>query len=360
MSTVDWTKSMQQSFEYYIVDPYTWQDESILDCILSSSIDKDYDKSTICTATISATEELDECYIRIYLIVIQDGVRYKFALGTFLVQTPSLGFNGKYKTYNINAYSPLLELNDVLPPIGYFAPKNSNIMDLAYELCCEYARAPITPAKCDTLLTDDLIANTDDTWLTFLTSMMAYAKYKFSLDPMGRILFEPIQSSSILQPVWTFNDDNSSLLYPDVTVDRDLYGIPNTVEVLYSVSNANGYANPYISQVENNDVNSPISIINRGRKVVHRETNPSFSGDMTEEQIDEYSKELLKSLSALEFTVSYSHGYCPVNIGDCAYLNYTKAGLTDIKAIIKTQTIECKTGCKISETATYTKSLWEG
>lgn len=359
MSNIDWTKSMQQTFEYYIVDPYTWQDKKILSNVLSSSIDRDLYKDTLSTATITTTEEIGECYIRIYLVAIQNGEKERFSLGTFLVQTPSLDFNGKYGTYNINAYSPLLELKDKLPPIGYFAPKNKNIMKLSYSLCAENIRAPIIPAKCDELLYDDFIANTNDNWLTFLADLISYAKYKFALDEMGRVLFEPVQNSSVLQPVWTFDDDNSSLLYPNITVERDLYGIPNVVEVLYSVPNANGFDNPYITRVKNESPNSPISTVNRGREVVHRVTNPSFSGIMTEEQIDTYAIELLKSLSTLEFTASYSHGYCPARVGDCVYLNYTRAGLNNVKAVIKTQTIECKTGCKISETATYTQSLWE-
>ena len=54
---------------------------------------------------------------------------------------------------------------------------------------------------------------------------------------MGRILFAPEQDVSSLQPIWTYNDDNSSILYSDISVDHDLYGIPNVVEVVYSKYN---------------------------------------------------------------------------------------------------------------------------
>jgi hypothetical protein len=58
--------------------------------------------------------------------------------------------------------------------------------------------------------------------------------------------------------------------------------------------------------------------------------------------------------------VSYSHGYCPVRIGDCVRLNYRRAGLDDVKAMVKTQTIKCSSGgCEVSETAVFTKKLWK-
>ena len=39
---VDWTKSMQQTFEYYIVDPSTWKDTRLLNNVKSCTIDRDY------------------------------------------------------------------------------------------------------------------------------------------------------------------------------------------------------------------------------------------------------------------------------------------------------------------------------
>lgn len=35
----DWTKSMEQTFEYYVVDPGTWCDKSQIKDIIQSSIE---------------------------------------------------------------------------------------------------------------------------------------------------------------------------------------------------------------------------------------------------------------------------------------------------------------------------------
>ena len=349
----DWTSSMQQTFEYYIVDPGTWKDVKKLDNVKSCTINRDSGAETLGTATLDVTESLGECYVRIYLITLQNGVKEKHPLGTFLVQTPSSTFDGKIRTVSMDAYTPLLELKENQPPLGYSLMKDDNIMEMAYRLVREHARAPVVPTQSDKTLNYDFVSNTNDTWITFISDLISNAKYSFALDELGRILFSPKQDTAALQPVWTFDDGNSSILYSDVTMDHDLYGIPNVVEVFYTYG-----AKIYQTRVVNDDPNSPISTVNRGREIVHRVTNPSFSGIPTELQIDEYAKQVLRELSSIEYSVSYSHGYCPVRLGDCVRLNYKRAGLTDVKARVISQSISCESGCKVSEKAVFTTKLW--
>ena len=349
----DWLSSMQQTFEYYIVDPISWKDKQLINNVKSCTIDRDSEADTLGSASFDIAESLGECYIRAYLITIQNGVKEKHPLGTYLVQTPSIGFDGKAQIITLDAYTPLLELKENPPPIGYFIAKNSNAMDTAYQLVGDHVRAPVIPATCATKLFYDFVANTDDTWLTFNKDLIGYAKYKFALDEMGRVLFAPDQDTASLQPVWTYNDGNSSILYPEITMDRDLYRIPNIVEVIYSDGRDNFYA-----RVVNDDPNSPISTISRGREIIYRETDPSIIGDPTNNQIQEYAEQLLRELSTLEYTISYTHGYCPVRLGDCIRIDSEKANLNGIKAKVISQSIKCEPGCPVTEKAIFTTKLW--
>ena len=350
---VDWLSSMQQTFEYYIVDPTTWKDAKKIENVKSCSISRDSDAGTLGSASINITESVGECYVRIYLITIQNGIKERHPLGTFLVQTPSTSFNGKIRDLSMDAYTPLLELKETKPPLGYSVMKGTNIMTIARQLTQENTRAPVVPASCDTNLFSDFVAETDDSWLTFLTDLLLNAKYSYDLDEMGRILFAPEQDTASLQPVWTYNDDNSSILYPNLNMDHDLYGIPNVVEVIYS--HGNGY---YYSRVVNDDPNSPTSTVNRGREIIHRVSDPDLIGDPTENQIDEYANRLLRELSSLEYTITYTHGYCPVRVGDCVRFNYSRADLKNVKAKVISQTIKCEPGCPVTEKAVFTNRLW--
>ena len=350
---VDWLSSMQQTFEYYIVNPATWKDAKKIENVKSCSIRRDSDAGTLGSASINITESVGECYVRIYLITIQNGTKERHPLGTFLVQTPSTSFDGKVRNLSMDAYTPLLELKETKPPLGYSVRKGTNIMTIARQLTQENTRAPVVPASCDTNLFSDFVAETDDSWLTFLTDLLLNAKYSYDLDEMGRILFAPEQDTASLQPVWTYNDDNSSILYPNLNMDHDLYGIPNVVEVIYS--HGNGY---YYSRVVNDDPNSPTSTVNRGREIIHRVSDPDLIGDPTENQIDEYANRLLRELSSLEYTITYTHGYCPVRVGDCVRFNYSRADLKNVKAKVISQTIKCEPGCPVTEKAVFTNRLW--
>lgn len=349
----DWTKAMQQSFEYYVVDPGTWRDIKRLDNVLSSSINRDAETETLGSLTLDVADPIGECYVRVYLVTIQNGLKEKHPLGTYLIQTPSYDFDGKVKSVKLDAYTPLMELKEKKPPLGYSILENANIMENAYLIAKDNLRAPVFKVDNEEILHQDFVANTDDTWVTFLTDLVANAKYSLGLDELGKVIFMPIQDTASLQPVWYFSDDNSSILQPNIEMTQDLYGIPNAVEVIYSTNKKYFYA-----KVTNDDPNSPISTVSRGREILHREMNPSTIGNPSQEQLEDYAKRLLRALSSLEYRVTYTHAYCPVRIGDCVMINYTRAGIKNVKAKIVSQKIECVPGCPVTETVVFTNRLW--
>lgn len=349
----NWTESMQQTFEYYVVDPSTWRDTRRLDNVKSCTITRDSSVETLGSATIDVTESVGECYIRIYLITIQNGVREKHPLGTFLVQTPSSNYDGKLRNVSMDAYTPLLELKENQPPLGYYVPKNVNVMEKAYIICRDNMRGPVVKTECDTLMYSDFVSNVNDTWITFVTDLAANAKYTLELDEMGRLLFAPKQDLEALQPIWTYEDGKNSIMLPDLDMEHDLYGIPNVVEIVYSGSRVF-----HVATAVNDDENSPTSVVNRGRKIAYRTTEPGLPGTPTTGQLDEYAKRLLKEVSTVEYTVTYTHAYCGTRLGDCVRINYARAGLTGVKAKIISQTIKCEPGCPVTEKAVFTAKLW--
>lgn len=350
---IDWHSAMEQTFEFYVVDPATWKDKHPLTTITACTINRDLSADTLGSASIDSTGIINECYIRVYLIAIQNRVKTKVPLGTFLVQTPAVKHDGKVSSVSLDAYTPLIEFKGNSPPIGYSLLKNQEIMSLATHLCEENMRAPVVGINTGDKLQANFTSNLNDTWMTFLSDLVSMAKYKLSLDEMGRVIFEPVRDTRSLQPVWTYSDDNSSILQPSFTDERDLYEVPNAVEIVYS--SASGYR---MARVVNDDPNSPVSTVNRGWEKLYRDTNPSFSGKPSQRDLDAYAKRILRNRSNLEHTITYTHGYCPVRIGDCVLLNHRRMGLVNVKAKVISQSIKCETGCQVEETAVYTTTLW--
>lgn len=350
---IDWSASMQQTFEYYTVDENTWKDVERLTKVRSATITRDADADTLGTASFELDDYIQETYVRVYLTCVQQNERERFCLGTFLVQTLPSSFDGKSNTISADAYTPLVELKENPMPLGYSLPRGTNIVDAAYDIIKDWCRAPVlTTAKTDTL-TSTFVANSDDTVLKFVISLLKNAKCHLALDDYSRIMIAPDQELDAVTPIWTYTDDNSSILYPDLKRRIDLYGIPNVVEVLHSKNNGFLY-----SIAINDNPNSPVSTVSRKRRITHRETAPSSYGIMTQSQLDTYTQNLLKSKSKLVSTLSYTHGFCPVNLYDAVRLTYHSAELIDVKARVVLQDITCKSGVRVSETAEYITSLY--
>jgi hypothetical protein len=202
-------------------------------------------------------------------------------------------------------------------------------------------------------LATDFVADPSDTWLSFISDLLGTINYSLGLDEMGNVLFFPGQSTESLQPVWTYTDDNSSILYSEISTDHDLYEVPNVLEVVYSTPDETHYA-----IVTNEDPNSLTSIYNRGREISCRDTSPILPDGALKSQVYAYAERLLETLSTVESTVTYKHAYCPVRVGDCVRLDHVRADLKGINAKVVSQTIVCEPGCPVSEKAVYTRKLW--
>lgn len=354
MPELDWSRSMIQSYEFYLVDPATWKDLQRIDVITKCSIDWDYTSNTIGSAKVTCTENFGEWYIRAYLNAKQDGVEYRRAMGTFLILTPEDNFDGKISSWDLDAYSPLIELTETYPPLGYTIPKNQNILQMASALCSEHMRAPVVPPSFGTdTLFEDFVASPDETWLDFLTALVLQANHKIMIDEYGRVLFVPIRSTNSLSPTMRYTNDNSSILLPSVRQTRDLYSIPNKVDVILSTSDS------YLASTAiNNNPESPTSVQARGRYIELRDTSPNLSGNPTQAQLDAYAERMLKEASVLEYTVTYTHGFCDTAIGEGVLLHYPEAGLNNAKAKVTLQSIDLSPGCTVQETAVYTSALY--
>lgn len=352
---IDWTRSMIQSFEYYKVDPITWGITEKIDSVLSSKVTFDINSESISSANITLSESIGEIYVRIYLKCKQDDIDYSFCLGTYLVQTPNVSYDGTINDISVDAYSSLLELKEKYTPIGYYIPKDTGILEVTGHICRDVIRPPVimTPDTEQTMMESGFVSETNETYLSFLTAALKVANYRFDLDDEGRILFTPMDNLTYIRPVWTYNDDNSSILYPDITSEKDLYGIPNVVEVLYSSGDEKVF-----SRVENHDISSPTSIENRGREIVHRDTNPPFSIAPSQIILNQYAERTLENLSVLKNTITYKHGYCSVRVGDGVRINYEKAGIKNVIAKVIKQSITCEPGCPVEETAVFMSTLY--
>ncbi len=341
---------MRDTYEFYQVDPGTWADARRLDSMDEAAVNWDSSQDIRGNATMKGAEDLGEAYVRVYLV--RDG--RKSPMGCWLGQTPAASHDGRSRTVDMDAYSPLLELMDDLTPVGYYFPAGANIVKSVVDAAREHCHAPVIGAV-DTgakLFSEPYVAELDESWLEFLSGALAKADLEFGLDEMGDVVMVPVREIESMQPVYTFTDGNASLLMPDVEDSRDLYGIPNVVEVVCSTE-----AGCVVGRAENDSPSSPVSTVCRGRDVTVRDTSPDLE-DPTQEEADAYARRRLVELSSVEHEVTYEHDYVEgVRVGDCVLLGFERAEI-DARAIVTRQEIACETGCLVRETAKYTEVVW--
>lgn len=370
---IDWTKSMSQTYEFYIVNPYTGMDKQRLYNVTGASVTRDLQSDTQVSGSIEYDGELGEVYVRVYLVAEQGDEHEKIPLITMLCQTPSTSFNGKYKKTSITGYSPLIELQNCYPPFGYTIPKYNNTASYKKEwsldkkipeLCSEHMRMTVLSIGEDLSsvneekLTQPMAIDPQQSWFEVITTFINLTDYMFKVTPSGIIYFDKKPKINKMAVTWTYDTENSSILSSDVTIDRDIYNVPNVIEVIATSTTGNVIT----KVVENNDINSVTSIPSRDRKVVKRIVNPKDLGNISpsnESVITTYANNLLEKENELSYKISYKHGYCPVNIGDCVRINYPDAGIDNVKALVISQKIDCKTGCEVEETAIFTMKLYE-
>ena len=83
----------------------------------------------------------------------------------------------------------------------------------------EHMHAPVVKSDSAMLLPSNYTAQPDDSWLSYLASLVSSADFYYLLDDVGRVLFHPNQDIDSVKPVWVYEDSNSSILKPEISDD---------------------------------------------------------------------------------------------------------------------------------------------
>ena len=350
---MDWTAGMRQAMSYFEVDRETWCDLQPIRTVVSGRIVRDMSLDTLEQATFEvAGEEMGESWVRCYLDAEQGEERVRECLGTFLVQTPRRSDDGRVSVLECTAYSPLHVLAEAKPDYGYSLAAGSDALGAAADICSQHGIAPVVAPDTLALLEGHYVAPSDSSWLSIASTLCAAANMHLELDAFGRIVIAPTIPTYMMLPSWTFRDDEHSIICPDVSEDKDWYGLPN-VCVVVTPSGITGRA-------VNDDPASMLSTVSRGREVTLRVEDPDeLKSNCTQSTADMLALLKLREASCMEESMSISHGYCPVRSGDMVRVDAPSMSLV-ADARVTRQEIELGTAVKVNATATVKKELWNG
>lgn len=352
---MDWSRSLQVTWRYCLVDPITWVDAEPLDSVSSCSVSWDASTETLVSGSLEVDETFPEgeCYVRVWCDATQEHRTERYPVATLLCQASSDSSEGTKRTFSVEAHSPLLELADDQPPVGWSV---SGQVDDAIRAICSHMRAPLTEYESDTTLTSAVVAGDDDTWLTMLWAVLDSADLTMLVDGTGWLRIEPKSAPWSLNPLMTLSDtDERGVLWADMSRETSLFSIPNRLEVIWS-----GGTEHYSSVAVNDDPSSPTSVPTRGRVVSTRETNPEgLMASPTQEAVDEYAQRRLRELSVVTRTYSLKSGFMPIWLGAAVKLELAKLSANEVACVTDIE-VQCDVEAGMGLTLTSTRELWGG
>lgn len=328
---INWNNGFSATYYATRVDPRTWADSNEIQ-IISGSISRNADSDLMESADITVTESIGtEEWIRIYLIAEQGGAKQRVPLFTGLVASPTRDINGNSETHKLDCYSVLKVADDILLPLGWFAPARTNGGELIRILLSDLP-CPIELDEGSPTIISSFVAGDADTKLSVAQEIAKAINWQIKVNGDGsvRICPKPLTVSG------TFDNIENDIIETSVSDERDIFSIPNVLRVTLDGSAATA---------RDDDPDSPYSTINRGREVWLQEDAELAAG----ESLGEYAFRRLQELQRPARTLGYTRRFQPeVSINDLVSIIYPKQAIGDVFRVVS-QNIQLSHGASVNE-----------
>ena len=329
---MDWTKGYSARYYLSVVDKNTMRDIDRIELtggsIRRSMSDLRESASLDCVNYNSNVEQ----YIRVWLDTKQGGESSHTPLFTGIATSPTDKYNGRLKTNTVECYSILKIASDIMLPRGWYAPVEANSGDLIRDLL-SVTKTPITIAENAPDISISIIAESGENHLSMSEKLLNAMNWRMRLDGYGSIFIEPINRD----PVAYFSSNENDIIENDISITYDWFSAPNVLRCVLD----DAYA-----EARDDDPDSPLSTVNRGREVWYEDTDVFLNSNET---LAEYSQRMLKEYQRTATNISYSRRYYPnVYPGDVVRLNYAAQNVMG-NFLVTDQSISLGYSAKTSE-----------
>ena len=311
---MDWSKGYTSEFYAYIIDPNTWRETERLQ-ITGGNVNKGIEG-------LRESADIDcpnydpgiEKWIRVYMDTKQAGASAHVPIFTGLATSPEQEWTGRIREGSLECYSVLKPADDILLERGYYTPAGINGAQVISELL-GVCPAPIEINEESPAMQDALIAEDGETALSMAEKILAAINWRIRIHGDGTIELAPEDR----EPRARYSPIDNDVIEPSIKTARDLYGCPNVLRVI---------SGDLTAIARDDDPNSALSTIGRGREVWAEETDVALS---TGESVSEYALRRLPELQQVATTASYKRRFDPAVIaGDRIRLSYPEQGLQGV------------------------------
>ena len=289
------------------------------------------------SADLDMTElpDANEAWVRIWMDADQGGVEH-VALFTGLTSAPQRDLDGLRESFKVECYSVLKAADDILLDRGYYVPAEMPAPQAAAKLLSKgVAPVQIADVSVYPALQGAIIAEDDETALTMAQRVVEAIGWRIRIDGSGMVYVEP-KSDEVVE---VFDSEGNDVMELAITDSRDWFSCPNVLRCI---------SDDLTAIARDDDSDSPLSTVSRGREVWMQETNVKLG---TNESLAAYTARRLKELQSPARTASYARRFDPdIDVGSLVRINHPEIGI-DGTFEVKTQSLELGYGCRTTETA---------
>ncbi len=328
---MDWSKGISATFYAAEIDRNTWRPRERFE-IKGGSI-KRVNSGLMETADIACKNyDRGEIWVRIYMIAKQDQSSESIPLFTGLASAPDDDIQGYRIENQVNCSSVLKPCEDVLLPIGWYVASGVKAETVLRELL-SVTPAPVVIAEDSPVLMQNIVAESGESHLTMIENILQTINWRLWIGGDGTIHIEP----KAKEPSVRFSSLDNDSIEPVLKRSHDWYSCPNVFQAV---------ADDESVIVKDDDPDSPLSTVNRGREIWMQETSCTLSDG---ESLEAYTRRRLKEEQRVAVTVSYDRRFMPdVRVSDIVTLYYPAQKLNG-NYMVTSQSIEIKYGARTSE-----------
>ena len=194
---------------------------------------------------------------QIRIICIIDGIEYP--LGQFLISAPRKVDDGVTSSRDCQCYSKLLILQEDGTVLRKSLPIGTNIIAEVKRMITPYGLLDIPDLNATTSTVREWEIGTS--LLTIINELLASVNYtSLDVSKTGVFTAKPYVLPTDRNIEITYEDNEASIIHQQVSTDIDMFGVPNK---FIRYTNSADINPPLIAIYENNNVDSPTSIIKK-------------------------------------------------------------------------------------------------
>ena len=303
---MDYRHGYIASYSVAVVDPRTWLDVGWLKIISGSTSRSETGLRQSADMTVRRYDKSIDKYVRVYLDTNQNGARAREPLFTGIATSPGDDHKEGVTDIRIQCYSVLKDAEDISLPLGWYAPAGASTAIILRQLF-KGLPEPLIIAAGSPALSENIVAEASENVLTMTDKILTAINWRAQITGRGEIMFSPKPTD----PAEYFGLNRNAVVETDFSHGRDFFNCPNVLRV--SAGNES-----YIAR--DDDPNSPLSTVSRGREVQRSEDNITLAESET---LQAYGVRRLRELQQMTETAQYTRLYLPgINVGDIVELNY--------------------------------------